>query len=273
MFKTFGTSKAVFVNQDEGMFVALALTLDENVLTLETEQEGGRTYVKAGSVVKEGDVVRGITAERFDITDGPVAGRVVTEGYCWASSLTSNALAAASSLPGIVIMPYKAIVFGLERVNSLVAILKVEGAKFASDLQASDFTVSGATVTSATPLADGTLKLTFSQAGDISITAINSGAFTGVTGATVKGLPIKFTLVAGTTNAVTVTAGEHGSASSDKTTAAEGEIVTITASPASQYVVDKVTVNGTEISVTSGAYKFIMPDVAAAVSVTFKAQA
>lgn len=272
MFKTFGTSKAVFVNQDEGMFIALALTLDENVLTLETEQEGGRTYVKAGSVVKEGDVVRGITAERFDITDGPVAGRVVTEGYCWASSLTANALAAVSSLPGIVIMPYKAIVVGLERVNSLVAILKVEGAKFASDVEASDFTASGATVTSATPLADGTLKLTFSQAGDISISAIDSGAFTGVSGATVKGLPIAFTLVAGTGNAVTVTAGDHGSAVSDKATAVEGEIVTITPTPASQYVVDKITVNGTAISAVGGYYKFIMPDAAVAVSVTFKAE-
>lgn len=272
MFKTFGTSKAVFVNQDEGMFIALALTLDENVLTLETEQEGGRTYVKAGSVVKEGDTVRGITAERFDITDGPVAGRVVTEGYCWASSLTANALASVSSLPGIVIMPYKAIVVTLERVNSLVAILKAEGAKFASDVETSDFTASGATVTSATPLADGTLKLTFSQAGDISITAIDSGAFTGVSGATIKGLPIAFTLVAGTGKAVTVTAGDHGSASANKQTAVEGEIITLTITPASQYTVDAVKVNGTAISASGGTYSFIMPDVAAAVTVSFKAE-
>ena len=58
MFKTFGNSKEVFVNQDEGMFVAFPITLDTTAYTFETETRNGRTYVKAGSVVKEGDSVK-----------------------------------------------------------------------------------------------------------------------------------------------------------------------------------------------------------------------
>lgn len=106
MFKTFGSSAEVFVNQDEGMFVALPITFDADALTLETEVDGGRTYVKAGSLVKEGDSIRGITAERYDITDGAVTGRIVLEGYAWIHRLTNAAVGAASSLPRLVLIPY-----------------------------------------------------------------------------------------------------------------------------------------------------------------------
>ena len=105
MFKTFGSTQEVFVNQDEGMFVAFPLTLDKDVLTLETETRNGRTYAKAGSVVKEGTVIKGILAEEYDITDDVVTGRVVVEGYAWAHRLTAAAIDAAASLPKIIIMP------------------------------------------------------------------------------------------------------------------------------------------------------------------------
>lgn len=273
MFKQFGTSKEVFVNQDEGMFVALAITLDTNIHTLETEAIGGRTYAKAGSVVKEGDVVRGILAESYELENGRANARVVVEGYCWASMLTNNALNAVSSLPKIVVMPYKAIVLRLENNNSLAAILHIEGAKFASNIGASDLTISGATVTSVKVLNGGTdLRITVSQAGDISVTAIASDGFIGGSGAAVKGLPINFTSEVGTKNAVTVTAGDNGTASVDKATAAEGQIVTITAAGSQGYIVDKVTVDGTEISKVSGSYTFVMPDRAVAVVATFKAE-
>lgn len=194
MFKTFGTTKEVFVNQDEGMFVAMPITLDENVLTLETEQEGGRTYAKAGSVVKEGTVVRGILAERYDITDGAVPARVVMEGYCWASALTKAALDAAANLPKIVIMPYKTVVFNVGAIDELKAIIHIEGAKFADAAAKENFTVTGGTISAVSVKENGDIELTFAAAGNISITDIASAAFTGATGATLKGLPVNFTV-------------------------------------------------------------------------------
>lgn len=195
MFKTFGTSKEVFVNQDEGMFVALPITLDVNVHTLETETEGSKTYVKAGSVVKEGTVVRGITPERYDITEGTANARVAVEGYCWASRLTASALSAAASLPRIVVMPYKSVVVNIVEVDGDThsVIIGIEGAKFASTVAAANFTISGLTLASDGGVvlnADGTVKLKFTSAGTGSITAIASEAFTGATGSTLKGLPI-----------------------------------------------------------------------------------
>lgn len=274
MFKTFGTTKEVFANQDEGLFAAFPITLDENVLTLETLTEGGRTYVLEGSVVKEGSVVRGITAERYDITDGPKPGRVVLEGYAWASALTPNALAAVSSLPKIVILPYKAVVVAVDSIEGLKVLIKIEGAKFATDAEISDITVSGATISALAVSEDQNyLELLFSGASAaIAITAINADAFVGASGATLKGLPMKFEVVKGELHAVTVTAGDNGTATVDKATAAEGEIVTITATPSAAFVVDKVKVDGTEIEAVSGAYKFVMPAHAVAVTVTFKAE-
>lgn len=105
----FGNTREIFVNQDEGMFVALPLTLDGDTLVLELDETGGKKIVKAGSVVKEviEDItyIKGITAEAFDITYGPVVGRVVVEGYAWASRLTEDAIAAAPLLPRIVLYP------------------------------------------------------------------------------------------------------------------------------------------------------------------------
>jgi len=105
----FGGTKEIFVNQDEGMFVALPITFDENTLELELDESDGRKIVKAGSVVKEVvegvTYVKGITAEPYDITYGPVVGRVVVEGYAWASRLTDAAKEAAPLLPRIVLYP------------------------------------------------------------------------------------------------------------------------------------------------------------------------
>lgn len=105
----FGNTKEIFVNQDEGMFVALPLTLDEDTLDLELDTTGGRKIVKAGSVVKEviedDTYIKGITAEPYDITYGPVVGRVVVEGYAWASRLTEDAIEAAPLLPRIILYP------------------------------------------------------------------------------------------------------------------------------------------------------------------------
>lgn len=105
MYKEFGSTKEVFVNQDEGMFVALPITFDESVLSLETVDRNGRKIVKAGSLVLQSTNIKGITAEEYDITFGPVVGRVVTEGYAWESELTDLAKAAAVKLPRIVLLP------------------------------------------------------------------------------------------------------------------------------------------------------------------------
>lgn len=105
MYTEFGSTKEIFVNQDEGMFVALPITFDATTLTLETALRNGRTIVTAGSLVLEGDKIKGITAEEYDITHGPVVGRVVLEGYAWSANLTANAVAAAPKLPQIVLLP------------------------------------------------------------------------------------------------------------------------------------------------------------------------
>lgn len=105
MQKEFGSTREVFVNQDEGMFVALPITFDEAFLDLETEVRNGRKYVKAGSLVLHEQDIKGITAEEYDITYGPVTGRVVVEGYAWAERLTTLAKNGAVKLPRIVLLP------------------------------------------------------------------------------------------------------------------------------------------------------------------------
>lgn len=268
----FGTQKSVFANQDDSIFSAVPITLDSAVYTLETETVNGRTIAKAGSVVKEGNVVRGILPEAYDITDGPIAARVALEGYAYVSRLTPNALASAAALPKIVLMPYKATIITLDGVRGQVMILKLEGAKFATTAAINNFTVSGATASSIAVAPDGnTAELAFAgPAAAVSITAIHADAFSGASGTVLKGLPIVTPLVAGPKNTVTVTAGENGTAVSDKATAAEGEIVEITPTAAATYEVDTVKVGETTITAVGGEYKFVMPNHPVAVTVTFK---
>lgn len=194
----FGTQKAVFANQDDGIFSAVPVTLDADVYTLETETVNGRTIAKAGSVVKEGSVVRGILPEAYDITDGPAAARVALEGYAYVSRLTPDAVAAASALPKIVLMPYKAAIVSVEANGELKATISVEGTKFATTAAAANFTITGGTVSSVAVSSDqNSIVLTFAAAGDVSITAIAAEAFTGTpAGITLKGLPLNVTVVA-----------------------------------------------------------------------------
>lgn len=188
----FGNEKAVFANQDDSIFSAIPITLDSNVYTLETETVNGRTYAKAGSVVKEGSVVRGILPEKYDITEGPVAARVAIEGYAYASRLTVEAITAASALPKIVLMPYKAAIVNVESIGDNKVVVNVEGTKFATTAATANFTVTGGTISSVSVSTDqNSITLTFAAAGEVSITAIASEAFTGVpTGITLKGLPL-----------------------------------------------------------------------------------
>lgn len=189
----FGNEKAVFANQDDSIFSAIPITLDSNVYTLETETVNGRTYAKAGSVVKEGSVVRGILPEKYDITEGPVAARVAIEGYAYASRLTVEAVAAASALPKIVLMPYRAAIVNVEAIGDNKVVVNVEGTKFATTASTANFTVTGGTISSVAVSTDqNSITLTFAAAGEVSITAIASEAFTGVpAGITLKGLPLK----------------------------------------------------------------------------------
>ena len=193
MFKTFGSTQEVFVNQDEGMFVAFPLTLDKDVLTLETETRNGRTYAKAGSVVKEGAVIKGILAEEYDITDDVVTGRVVVEGYAWAHRLTAAAIDAAASLPKIIIMPLNYVKYELVGVDATAhkaTIKLVAGAKFKSTISTTDVTATSLTVSAVALNTNADeLTITFSAAGSGSIDAIASSAIT-ASGATVKGMPI-----------------------------------------------------------------------------------
>jgi len=192
MFKSFGSTREVFVNQDEGMFIALPITLDVNALTLETEVRNARTYVKAGSVVKEGEVVRGILAEEYDITYGPVQGRVVLEGYALGSRLTDAALAEVANLPKIIVLPYKAVFVTVKSIAEGIAILHVEGAKWSDDAEVADFTFieSDLTVNQLYKGLDGDLVIQFTGAGSAKISAISGDAFTGASGSALKGMPL-----------------------------------------------------------------------------------
>nr|DAH56656.1 MAG TPA: hypothetical protein [Caudoviricetes sp.] len=201
MFKTFGNVKNVFVNQDEGMFVAFPMTLDENTLTLETETRNGRKYVKAGSIVKEGTSVKGVLAEEYDITDGPVTGRVVLEGYALASRLTASALESISQLPKIIVMPYKSLVVAVAYKDTAahkLVIKALAGAKFKSTFGASDITVnapSGANLVYSVNADCDELTITSAVAGEITVSAITGSGFVGAaSGSTLKGLPIKETI-------------------------------------------------------------------------------
>lgn len=268
----FGNEKAVFANQDDSIFSAIPITLDSNVYTLETETVNGRTYAKAGSVVKEGSIIRGILPEKYDITDGPTAARVALEGYAYASRLTVEAIAAVSALPKIVLMPYKATIVRAEEVAGLGLKIVIEGAKFATSIATNKITTSSGTVSKVVTAADqNSITVYFTQEGEVAITAIDSDAFAYASGTVLKGLPITANVELGDKHAVSVTAGSNGTASADKSTAAEGEIVTITATPSSDYQVDTVKVDGVAIEYDSG-YKFVMPNSAVAVAVTFKVQ-
>lgn len=152
MYKKLGGTKNVFVNQDEGMFVAFPFTFDEDSATLETETVGGRKYVIEGSLVKTGNIINGITAERYDITEGPVVGRVVVEGWAWKDLLTVNARQALASLPKITTFPINEKV----TLNSIAITNKeaLSALEVGSDavtvkysLNPSDYPTEGATIT------------------------------------------------------------------------------------------------------------------------------
>lgn len=70
---------------------------------------------------------------------------------------------------------------------------------------------------------------------------------------------------------VKVAAATNGTVTTDKTTAAAGEKVTLTVNPNDGYVIDSVKMNDTAITSENGVYSFIMPAAEAAVAVTFKA--
>ncbi len=72
--------------------------------------------------------------------------------------------------------------------------------------------------------------------------------------------------------AITVTAGEHGSASASATEATMGTAITLTITPDGGYEVNAVTVNDNPLDAQEdGAYTFNMPGQAVTVNVTFRA--
>lgn len=201
----FGNQRAVFANQDDGIFSAIPITFDESVLTLETYTAGSRKFVKAGSVVKYGSVVKGITAEEYEITDGPVNGRVVLEGYVYVEALTESAVEAMSSLPKIVPIPYGKIIFAAIRAAGLDVFLKVSGSVWASTVNTASFTVEdGDEATNLEIKAvekhsemENLIKITLGSKGGaitdgtLKITQIASAAVVGATGKAIGGLPIE----------------------------------------------------------------------------------
>ena len=203
----YGRQKAVFANQDDGIFSAVPITFDESVLTLETHTEGVRKFVKAGSVVKHGTTVKGITAEEYEITDGPVNGRVVLEGYVYVENLTQSAAEAMSLLPKIVPIPYGKLVFAKRGENGLDVYIKVSGSVWTSTAAATHFTISDTDTTNMEiseverseddhSLMKLTFKVKASQSaadGSLQITAVNSAAVVGSTGKVISGLPITIT--------------------------------------------------------------------------------
>jgi len=151
MYKKLGGTKNVFVNQDEGMFVAFPFTFDEKSATLETETVGGRKYVIEGSLVKTGNIINGITAERYDITEGPVVGRVVVEGWAWKYLLTVKARQALASLPKITTFPInEKVTLNSIAITNKEALLALEVGSapvtVTYSLNPSDYPTEGATI-------------------------------------------------------------------------------------------------------------------------------
>lgn len=203
----YGNQRAVFANQDDGIFSALPITLDENVLTLETYTVNNRKFVKAGSLVKYGTTVKGITPEEYEITDGPVNGRVALEGYVYVEALTEQAALNMSSLPKIVPIPYGKIIFALDKVDGVDVYIKSSGTVWATAVKAENFTVEAtdltATVSAVSKTSDSVVKLTFTFAaatgkteisGTVKIKAIASAAVVGASGKVTEGLPIVLTV-------------------------------------------------------------------------------
>lgn len=203
----YGRQKAVFANQDDGIFSAIPITFDESALTLETYTEGVRKFVKAGSVVKDGNTVKGITAEEYEITDGPVTGRVALEGYVYVENLTQSAAESLSLLPKIVPIPYGKIVYARRGESGLDVYLKVSGSVWTSSVAATSFTISDTDTTNMEISAvergskdNSIVKLTFAEKasttaadGSLQITQINTSAVVGSSGKVIEGLPITIT--------------------------------------------------------------------------------
>lgn len=208
---TFGYQRAIFANQDDGIFSAIPITLDDTVLTLETFTENNRKFVKAGSVVKHGSTVKGITAEEYEITYGPINGRVVLEGYVYVERLTEAAVEAMALLPKIVPIPYGKILFNPLYALGTDVFIRVSGSAWKSTVAIGNFTVvdsgTGAILAAVERDANDNslVKLTFAEAvedagiedGTLEITAINSTAVVSATGKVVDGLPITITFING----------------------------------------------------------------------------
>ena len=84
-----------------------------------------------------------------------------------------------------------------------------------------------------------------------------------------------FKVIPPTTYKITVNAATNGAVTSDKTTAAAGETVTLTVTPASGYELNTLKVNNGDVTVTevsTNKYTFTMPAKAVTVAATFKAE-
>lgn len=169
MYTEFGSTKEIFVNQDEGMFVALPITFDASVLSLETEVRNGRTYVKAGSLVLHLSEIKGITAEEYDITNGPVVGRVVVEGYAWKDSLTDLAIEGAALLPRIVLLPLEINGEDLPSIPSYFSLDLSEAEGVVSDAADNDNIKEGSTVI---------LTVTVPEGKEVDVFTVNGAAKT-----------------------------------------------------------------------------------------------
>lgn len=205
----FGNQKVVFANQDDGIFSAVPITFDSSVLTLETYTANNRTFVKAGSLVKSGSTVKGITAEEYELTSGPINGRVVLEGYAYVEALTELAATNLSSLPKIVPIPYGKIIFEAMSAMGNKVVLKAHGTVWTSAAAAANFTVTdGSPATNAAISAVArdtqdnslmTLTIGASESHTLSngvfkITAVAAAAVVGSTGKVIQGLPITITV-------------------------------------------------------------------------------
>lgn len=199
MNKKFGFSSEVFINQDEGTFVAFPYTFAEGStgVTLETEVRDGKKYVLAGSVVKEATIPLGIVPEEYCISDGPVAGRIVVAGYCYLSKLTTAACEVLPALTGIVAMPYNQIVVYLKElllpttsVQAVRVVLKVEGGIWHPSVEKDAFT-SVQEIKSLLRNDSETLTLEFDKSvEEVEIFSVKEKAFYLSQGKAIKGLPI-----------------------------------------------------------------------------------
>lgn len=103
---------------------------------------------------------------------------------------------------------------------------------------------------------------------DATITAEN-GIYSFIMPAEQAAVAVTFKAAPVTKHAVTVSAAANGTVTSDKASAAAGEVVTLTVKPDNGYTLDNIKMNEATLQAVNGTYSFVMPEGEATITASF----